>query len=434
VHLFETNAVAALAAIRKGDVSAQELASLFLQRIETLNPGLGALRHVSADAAIEAARETDRGIRSGGKLGLLAGLPVVVKENCDTYSLPCSAGLSFRKNNVPKFDSAIVRRLREAGAIILGMAVSDPGAFGVRTVHVTHPHDTHLTVGGSSGGSAAALAASLCLGAVGTDTGGSIRIPSACCGTVGLKPTYGALPIEGVFPLVPSLDHVGPMARSVADVQLLWHAMAGTAPEEPGSLTRVGYDPRWVEIADSAIRIAFSQGLDRLKDRGIAAIEIELPQLDDVVATHGEIFIVEAAAWHCGHHAEMVDTYPGIARAWFEIARDMKVDAYVEAFTRRVAMTRVVDRLMNDVDAIITPTICVARPPKFAETLTIAGQTHDYIMALVRLTCLFDHTGHPAIAFPLLDGDETLTSSLQIVGPRGGEARILQIADLMRAA
>lgn len=429
---FETSAAAALAAIRAGDVSAQELTSLFLARIESANPALGALRHVSANAAIDAALAIDRNVRSGKPLPPLAGLPVVVKENCDTAGLPCSAGLPFRANYIPQMDSAITRRLRKAGAIVLGVSVSDPGAFGVRTADVTHPLDTSLTVGGSSGGSAAALAARFCLGAIGTDTGGSIRIPSACCGTVGLKPSFGALPMEGVFPLVPSLDHVGPMARSVADVRLLWQGISGKAPEAAPRPRRVGYDPRWVEIADQPIRAAFVQGLQRLKDRGIAAVEIELPKLDDIVSMHGQIFIVEAAAWHCAHYEDVIDSYPAIARAWFAMARDMKVSTYVEACAKRIAMTRAVDQLMETIDAIVTPTICVARPDRFAETLAVAGKQGDYVMSLVRLTCLFDHTGHPTIALPAAGTGDVLASSVQVIGRRGEEEAVLEIGCLLQ--
>jgi Asp-tRNA(Asn)/Glu-tRNA(Gln) amidotransferase A subunit family amidase len=428
-HSFETSAEAACAAIRERDVSAQELTSRFLARIEAGNGSLGAIRHVMVDQAIEAARALDAKIEAGERLPPLAGLPVVVKENCDTAGVPCSAGLEFLADHVPTADSAITARLRAAGAIILGVSVSDPGAFSVRTFDVTHPADPALTVGGSSGGSAAALAAGFCLGAIGTDTGGSIRIPSACCGTVGLKPTYGALPMDGIFPLVKSLDHVGPMGRSVGDVRLLWHALADQVPEPASEPQRIGYDPAWVEIADRPIRDAFALGLKRLRDQGLSVVEISLPDLDEVVAMHGQIFLVEAAAYHCAHHGENIGSYPAIAREWFAIARDMGVGAYVDACAKRVVMTGLVDQALGKVDAIMTPSLCVARPRKDAGTVTITGVEHDYTMGLVRLTCLFDHTGHPAIAFPVPGTPDALTSSLQVIGPHQGEEMLSRLAD-----
>jgi Asp-tRNA(Asn)/Glu-tRNA(Gln) amidotransferase A subunit family amidase len=428
---FEKSAVAACAAIRRRDVSVQELTSHFLARIERGNCGIRALRHVMADRAIEAAGVIDARIRAGEALPL-AGLPFVVKENCDTVGAPCSAGLPFRRNHWPSMDSWIVARLRAAGAIILGISVSDPGAFSVRTAEVTHPSDPALTVGGSSGGSAAALAAGFCLGAIGTDTGGSIRIPSACCGTVGLKPTFGSLPMDGIFPLVTSLDHVGPMAGSIDDVSLVWQALAtSTQAGSTPSRQRVGYDPAWVEVADQPIRTAFDLALERLSDQDITTIEIRLPDLEDVVAMHGQIFLPEAFAYHCAHHGENIDRYPAIAREWFAHAREMRVGTYSDACVRRVAMTRHIDELLEEVDAIVTPTLCIASPPKHAERVTIAGVEHDFTMGLVRLTCLFDHTGHPALAAPVGGAPDKLASSLQIIGPYGGEATVLRYAKLL---
>jgi Asp-tRNA(Asn)/Glu-tRNA(Gln) amidotransferase A subunit family amidase len=430
----ETTAVAVLSAIRERDVSAQDLTSRFLARIERGNPRICAMRHVAARDALDTARALEAHIRAGGALPPLAGLPVVIKENCDTAGLPCSAGLSFRKNHVPATDSWVTARLRAAGAIVLGVSVSDPGAFSVRTPDVTHPRDPSLTVGGSSGGSAAALAAGFCLGAIGTDTGGSIRIPSACCGTVGLKPTYGALPMDGIFPLVKSLDHVGPMARTVEDARVLWRALAGAKSAPALTSRRVGYDPAWVEIADKPIRAAFDIALEKLRHQGIAPVEVALPDLDDAVAMHGQIFLVEAAAYHCAHHREFIDGYPPIAREWFATANGMNVGAYVNACIRRGAMSRTVDRLLETVDAVITPTLGVARAQKNAERVFIGNAEQDFTMGLVRLTCLFDHTGHPAIAFPVPNAPDALASSIQIIGPRGCEERILDLAQMIQVS
>lgn len=423
--------MAALAAIRRRDVSVAALTSRFLERIGEGNAAIGAVRHLSADA-MTAALAMDARIQAGDALPPLAGLPVLVKENCDTAGVPCSAGLLFRAEHVPSTDSAITARLRAAGAIILGVSVTDPGAFGVRTPDVTHPVDPVLTVGGSSGGSAAALAAGFCLGAVGTDTGGSIRIPSACCGTVGLKPTFGAMPLDGIFPLVTSLDHVGPMARSVEDVRLMWHALAGDGSRPPsGGVQKVGYDPVWTDIADPVIQGAIAESLQRLRDRGIETVEIALPDLNDVDSVHGRIFLPEAAAYHEAHHHDDLEHYPSDARECFAEARLMGVDAYVDACVMRAEMRRAVDRVLSRVDAIIAPTLAVARAAKCAETLTIDHREYDFTTGLVLLTCLFNHTGHPVVAFPLPGMPDPLASSLQIVGRHHDEASILELATLL---
>jgi Asp-tRNA(Asn)/Glu-tRNA(Gln) amidotransferase A subunit family amidase len=425
---FEMSVVAALTAIRERDVSAQELTSRFLKRIESGNGDIGALRHTLADQAIEVARAMDVRIRAGEALPPLAGLPVVVKENCDTVGAPCSAGLSFRADHMPSTDSSITARLRAAGAIVLGVSVSDPGAFGVRTPDVTHPIDPTLTVGGSSGGSAAALAAGFCLGAIGTDTGGSIRIPSACCGTVGLKPTFGALPMGGIFPLIPSLDHVGPMARTVEDLALLWGALRDDASRDDAPTQKIGFDPIWLYEADTGIRDAFVQILELLKTQGVECQEVQLPSLDEISEMHGRIFFVEGAAHHYANFKEHIGSYPAIAQSWFAAALQAPVGDYVNASEKRVRFTNQVNRLLEDVDVILTPTLSVSRPRCDAEELTVSGKSCDFTMALVRQTCLFDHTGHPALAMPLNDSTETPPPSLQIVGRHRGESRILRFA------
>jgi Asp-tRNA(Asn)/Glu-tRNA(Gln) amidotransferase A subunit family amidase len=423
-----TSAVAALSALQNGDVSAFDLTSHFLAHIKAGNAGISAVRHVLAEQAFDAARLGDKKRQSGGHIPPLAGLPVLVKENCDTAGAPCSAGLPFRKNHIPSMDSSITARLKAAGAIVLGVAVSDPGAFGVRTLEVTNPLDPTLTVGGSSGGSAAALAAGFCLGAIGTDTGGSVRIPSACCGTVGLKPTYNALPMDGIFPLIPSLDHVGPMARSVEDVALLWSALSQSKPIAATPVRKIGYDPVWLHEADLDIRLAFGQLLKHLEALGIECVEIDLPDLDEVSQMHGSIFFVEGAAYHYAHHKKDIHNYPQIARDWFELAIKSPVSNYVAACEKRVQFTNQVNQLLEQVDVILTPTIPASRPRRDATMLMIAGEPCDFTMALVRQTCLFNHTGHPALAMPIGASLERPPASIQIIGRHRGEDSMLNFA------
>ena len=423
---IETSGVAALAAIRSGEVSAEELAAVFLRTIEDSNSAIGALRQVLSAQALARAREIDDMISRGQDPGALAGLPVVVKENCDTVGAVCSAGLEFRTNRSPDSDSWITTQLKQAGAVVLGVSVSDPGAFDVRTPAVTHPVDPSLSVGGSSGGSAAALASRMCLGAIGTDTGGSIRIPSACCATAGLKPTFGSLSMEGIFPLVASLDHVGPMARSVADVDVMWRALSGQSPAAAGKILRVGFDPRWTSETDERLREQFSSFLDLLAEMQIECVEVTLPDLDTVTEMHGTVFIVESAAYHLANHGEHLAAYPDIAREWFDAALAKPVGDYVEACRLRSTFTRQVDDLLTEVDCLLTPTIPVAAPKRNAAVLEIAGKPHDFTMGMVRYTCLFDHSGHPALSMPGTAIAEPGNLSVQLVGRKLNEHRVLQ--------
>jgi Asp-tRNA(Asn)/Glu-tRNA(Gln) amidotransferase A subunit family amidase len=419
------SAVAARAAIRSGAWSVSGLTTAFLDRIAAENPRINALRDWDADLALATARDLDARRARGEDIGPLGGVTVVVKENCDTAGLACPAGLEFRKHHRPARDSWITARLRAAGAVILGTSISDPGAFGVRTAQVTHPADPRLTVGGSSGGSAAALAAKLCLGAIGTDTGGSIRIPSACCGTVGLKPTFGALPMQGIFPLVPSLDHVGPMARDVADTALMWEGLTGQPPALARRMASLGVDPDWLAEADPPIREGLVEVLTRLRGEGVAVREIRLPALDDVGRMHGQIFFAESAAWHLAHHPEDRDSYPKIAQDWFDLALKMPVAAYVAACRARELARRQVEAVLQQVDVILTPTLSVWRPARDAADLSLNGQPMDYVLALVRQTCLFDHTGHPALAMPIASLVPNMGEGMQLVGAAGSEANLL---------
>lgn len=425
----EWSAVTAVEAIRNGEVSAVALTSHYLDRILSDKAGTNAVRHVMAEQALHQAAGIDMRRKAQGLLPALAGLPVLVKENCDVKGPACSAGLSFRSHYLPAQDSWIAARLRELGAVILGVTISDPGAFSVRTAEVNHPADPGLTVGGSSGGSAAALAAGLCLGAIGTDTGGSIRIPSACCGTAGLKPSFGALPLDGVFPLVRSLDHVGPMAKDAADLRMLWRAISGkAAPSAIKKPVRIAYDRAWVEQADKPVREAHEVALSEMRRSGAIVGEVTLPDLDEVSKMHGEIFLVEAAAWHTAHHGTHIADYPEIARNWFEIARTMSVRTYVDACCARAGFTAAIDSILADHTAILLPAMAVSRPRKDAAHVEVAGRKVDFTMGLVRYTSLFNHTGHPVVAFPASGVSDPLSGGLQLVGARNKEDLILNLA------
>lgn len=428
-----TSAMAATAAIRNRDCSVAALTEGFLARIAAHNPRINALRDSDADQAHQTARALDARLDRGEDIGLLGGLPVVVKENCDTVGYVCSAGLKFRTDHRPATDSWITARLRSAGAVILGTSISDPGAFGVRTAEVNHPAEAALTVGGSSGGSAAALAAGFCLGAIGTDTGGSIRIPSACCGTVGLKPTFDALPMTGIFPLVPSLDHVGPLARTVTDTALLWSALDVRRMDAPRPARRIGVDPAWVADADAPIREAFSVLLDRLANAGVEIHEITLPAIDSVWDIHGHVFLVESAAWHMARYADQRSQYPTLAQMGFELAEAMSVARYIKACSGRVQARNRVTAIFDTLDLILAPTLSVYLPPKHSEALTVSGNSMDYVMALVRQTSLFNVTGHPSLAMPIPSNGAMVAPSLQITGRHGAEHQVLTFGAWLEA-
>ena len=412
---------AAAAALERREVSSADLTDRALDRIERLNPRLCALSDVIADSARREAARADRRRARGVRMGPLAGISVAVKDIIDTTPAVCSAGLEFLSDFRPETDAKVVRQLRRAGAVILGVSASDPGAFGVRTAAVTHPQAPERTVGGSSGGSGAALAAGLAFAALGSDTGGSIRIPSACCVVAGLKPTRRRVSLEGVRPLVWSLDHVGPMTRSVRDLSLVQQVLdpryrrtARPAPRQP---VRVGHAPAYHRDADPAIRTGFQSALDTCRELGAEIVEVGLPEPDDVIEIHGIIFCAESAAYHRSAFADRRDDYPPLVRRFLGYAEEHTGADYVTAMRRREELTRRVEALFDEVDILMVPTLPVLAPQRDAETLTLAGREHEFTLALVRYTCLFDHTGHPVVAMPVEVVGPGVAVSAQVVAP-----------------
>jgi Asp-tRNA(Asn)/Glu-tRNA(Gln) amidotransferase A subunit family amidase len=349
----------------------------------------------------------------------------------------CSAGLPFLADYRPERDAVVVRRLRRAGALVVGLSVTDPGAFGVRTAEVTHPQAPERTVGGSSGGSAAALAAGLAVAALGSDTGGSIRIPSACCATAGLKPTRGCVPLEGVRPLVWSLDHVGPMTRRVADLAAVqkvldpgFARMASAPPER----VVIGHDPRYAADADPEVAAGLEAARAACRRLGWQLREVVLPPPDDALAVHAVIFCSEAAAYHFAAFPEHRNDYPETARRLLGLAETQTGFQYVQAMRRRADMTAAVDLLFREVDAVLVPTLPVLAPARDVPEVEIAGRARDFTLALVRYTCLFDHTGHPVVAMPASVVGPGVATSVQVVGARGRDAALLTLAARLETA
>jgi Asp-tRNA(Asn)/Glu-tRNA(Gln) amidotransferase A subunit family amidase len=432
---FSTLAAAAKA-LRLRRIGALELTQLMLERIEALNPRLNAYSDVTADAALAAARRVDRARRTGKRLGPLAGIPVANKDIIDLKGARCPAGLSFLRDYRPTKDAEAIRRLKEAGAVVLGGTETDPGAFGVRTPAVTHPFAPAHTVGGSSGGSGAAVAAGLALGALGTDTGGSIRVPAACCAVAGLKPTRGRVSLEGVRPLVWSLDHVGPLAPAVADLALLQAALdpryrpVRQVPRRP----RIGLDAVWVEQCDASVRAGVLAASDAARALGARFVPVSLPSLDEVIPVHGTIFCAEAAAYHRAAFPDRQDDYPPLVRFFLSLADQATGADYVAATRQRAAFTAAVDALFERVDALLLPTLAILPPLRDAETVRIAGQDLDFTLGMVRFTCLFDHSGHPVVALPSGPRIDGRAPSVQLVGPRDGDADLVALADRLQQA
>ena len=423
------------ALVRTGALSPVDLVQSCLERIDARRE-LSAFITVRSHEAIDDAHAAEREIAGGHDRGPLHGIPVSVKDLVDVAGTPTTAGSAVPpRTGVP--DAPIVTRLREAGAILIGKTnlhefafgtPSDETAFGA----VRHPLNPERSAGGSSAGAAVALVEGMCFASVGTDTGGSIRIPSAVCGTVGLKPTSGELPCEGIVPLSTTLDHVGPMARTVADTRLLFAAMKGRAAAEPrpprGALRFGVPETYFCDRLEPTVREALSRARASLRAAGH---EVETVTIDRAAWTPDVYLhiVLPEASWY---HAQMVEAHasrysPGV-RLRLEMGRYVLAEDYVRALHLRERLRSEVDRAIDRVDALLLPTVPIPAPPLGAASIEVDGTTLPVRAVMLKLTQLFNMTGHPAIALPAGCTADGWPVSLQLVGHRDRTEQLLDVA------
>ncbi len=422
--------------VREGAASPVDLVRDCLARIDA-RPELNAFITVMREAAVADAETADREIRSGRYRGPLHGIPVSVKDLIDVAGTPTTSG-SAVPPRLPREDAPVVTRLREAGAIIIGKTnlhefafgtTSDESAFGP----VRHPLDPSRVAGGSSGGAAVALVEGMCFGSVGTDTGGSVRIPSAVCGTVGLKPAFGEVSCEGVVALSSTLDHVGPMTRSVADAALMLAAMRGSAQTEPadGNASRLTFgvpEPYFCDRLDPDVRRGLTRAREALQAAGHQVRSIAIDRAAHTADVYLHIVLPEAS-WY---HATMLDAHAGCyspgVRLRLEMGRYVLGEDYVRARALQRVLTDAVDRALGLCDALLLPALAIPAPPIGATTVDVEGRQEPVRATMLRLTQLFNLTGHPAIALPAGTTVSGLPIGMQIVGPRHDTSRLLRIA------
>ena len=409
-----------------------------LARISELNPALNAFISVFESDAMMQARALDEELRQGRSRGPMHGRTISVKDIIDVKGVPTTAASRVRAGHVALADATVVTRLRDAGAVIIGKTnlhefalgtTSDESAFG--PVH--NPHDASRSPGGSSGGSGAAVAARMGWASIGTDTGGSIRIPASACGVVGLKPTFGEIPTLGVVPLSVSLDHVGPLARNVTDAWSIYAALVGElfSPPSPGALDRVrlgklnGY---FLEKIDGDVREQFEETLGRLRYAGASIDDIELGRVPDISQTYINVALTEAFAFHAEALRRVPDAFSHSVRSRLEMGERITRDDYVQAQSARAQLRAAVDRRLSRCDALILPTLPIPPQKIGAETVTIGSSEEPLRPMTLRLTQLFNLTGHPAISLPCGVTSGGLPCGLQIVGRRQQTPELLQVA------
>ena len=399
---------------------------------------------MTADEAIASARAADRAIASGAT-GPLTGVPIAIKDLFDTAGVRTTAGSALFRERVPVEDAEVVRRLRSAGAISVGKTSLHEWAFGVTNQNphfgpARNPWDTTRIPGGSSGGSAAALATAMCYGALGSDTGGSIRIPASLCGVVGLKPTYGRVSVRGVIPLAWTLDHAGPMARTVRDAAVLYHMIAGYDARDPlstdvpvedalphiesGARGLVLGVPRshFFERADDEVAALVRAATAVLEREGARIAEVPFPASERLLEAQTAIISADAAAFHAEHLRQHPDQIGADVLERLRRGEAVSGTRYALARHEREILRREVMGLFASVDALVVPTTAIAAPPAEGE---------DAIAQAARLTAMtspFNLTGLPAISVPCGFTAAGLPVGLQVVAAPWREATVLRIA------
>jgi amidase len=429
---------------RRGDCAPSEVTNALLTRIAALDPTLRAFVRVDEEGARAAARQAQDELRAGADRGPLHGIPMAVKDLCAVRGLPHTAGSPVRADVVPDDDSTVVARLREAGAVLLGTLQMTEGAYTHHHPSVVPPRNPWSAArwtGISSSGPGVATAAGLCVASLGSDTGGSIRFPSAANGLVGLKPTHGRVPLHGVAELAYSLDHVGPMVRSVADAALVLDVIAGFDHRDRHA--RRAFPPRAAATLDAGVRglrigidEAFAhEGQDRaivepilacadvLRDAGAEIVSVRMPPFPHVAECWLPICAAECAEAHAAHYpARRAEYGPELAQL-LDFGRGVAPAELERAHSLRRAAREGFDAVLEGADLLLCPTLGVPVPPATLDWLDL-----DTIGALVRFTGPFDLTGHPTVSVPCGFAADGMPLSLQLVG------RHLEEATLCRAA
>lgn len=440
--------VAGLAAhIRAREVAPSEVTEAYLARIERHNPKLNAYITVTAERAREDARRADDEIASGTYRGPLHGVPIALKDLFATAGIRTTAGSKALADWVPESDSTPARKLREAGAVLLGKLNTHEFAAGYTTNNpwygpTRNPWDTEHIPGGSSGGSGAAIAARLAAATLGTDTGGSIRVPAAFCGCVGLKPTYGRVSKDGVVPLSYLFDHSGPITRDVEDAALLLEAIAGYDPADANSVRtpvgdytaglragieglRIGIPENFFfEQIDDEVNAAVQAAIDEVRTLGADVRPVRVEGLDEAFPAWSTLLLAEVTDYHSPGIAENPDAYSPQITAW--ASAPAPSGTVVAHCLRTISdFTAGLRGLLEEVDLLLTPATPMP-PPRIGDNfVTVAGQTHP-TNDIGRFSVPFNASRLPALALPCGFTRDGLPIGLQFVGRPFDEATVLR--------
>ncbi len=439
------------------EISPREVVDAHLRQIEALNPELNAFITVCADEAREDAAKAESEIQGGHYRGPLHGVPVGIKDIIDTAGVLTTQGSSFFPDNVPAEDAECVRKLKEAGAVVVGKCNTHEFAAGSTTVNphygpARNPWNPERVSGGSSGGSGAAVAAYMCPGAVGTDTGGSIRGPASACGTMGLKPTYGRVSLRGIFPNSTTLDHAGPLARTARDCGIMLQAMAGYDPADAGSRDRETPDfcaligegiegmrfgvceDLYLPENDASVQKGFENAIETMKALGGAIVHVRYPNADRMRDVRRIIASAELAAVHRERLATHPEKFGDDVRERLEISSRVTLEEYMHAMRERRTLTREMEKVFDEIDILLAPGYPCPAGPVATIMGTVNGKEHLFTGLGRPQTGPYNLFGFPTMAAPSGFSEDGLPISIQIVGPPWEEARVLQASHAFEEA
>lgn len=437
--------------VAAGEVSPVELVEASLRRIERISD-THAFISVDAEDALAVARASEAMIVAGHRIGPLHGVPVALKDNIGVRGKPTTAGSAILASHRPAEDATVTRRLRSAGAIIVGKTNMHEFAWGGTSANphygsVTNPWDPSRMPGGSSGGSGVAVAARACFGALGTDTGGSVRLPAALNGVTGLRPTIGRVSNAGVVPLAWSMDTVGPMARTAADCATMFTALAGYDPADAGSVDRAGEDfGRGLDLGVAGLRIgliedyslhhvqpavdkAIRSALEALEGAGAQTTEVSIPDIEGNISAQLTVEAAEPSTYHQRWLRERPQDYGADVRLLLEAGEMLLATQYLQAQRYRALLRRQALAALAGVDVLVCPTLPFTATPLGETTVEIdEGAPEDMLSAIMQFTGLPSLAGLPAISVPCGFDDAGLPVGMQLIGKPFAEATLLRAA------
>ncbi len=455
--LLDLDVVALATKLHAREISPVELTDTYLNRIGALGGRLGVYITVTAEAARASAKTAEAEISAGKWRGPFHGVPVAIKDLLYTKGIRTTAGSKILADFVPDHDSTVWKRLAEAGAVLLGKLNLHEFAYGLSCTNphwgtVRNPYDLDRIPGGSSGGSAAAIVARMAAATVGTDTGGSIRIPAALCGCVGFKPTWSRVSRYGVIPLASTLDHVGPIARTVRDAAIMLGIIAGHDPDDstssrnpvPDYTASLGKDIAGARIGvirelnyglSNDVTRSFNAALKQLAAMGAVVEEVSAPAIETASVATTVVMLAEALEYHENWMRTRPHDYGADVRSLLEMGMGIPATSYVRMQRARAAILADALRALEGRDVLVAPGSAIPAPPIGAATIRVdEGPSMDTVQAILRFTSPFNATGQPALAIPTGLSAQGLPLSMQIIGRPFDEAGVLKVADAYERA